>query len=603
MDEFREEIEVEVEEVIEEEIIEEEETVETAAEPRQYIGKASSTEKDPSSSSSFSFWVQPGVILNPFDYVSVENQENSRTIGVIKEIIAPTDAPSHLTNFVSSNFGDPQAEDATHRVTSVIAKASVVGNTGMESPYSRTGRKPVWYPVLSNAPVSFADAHEIAIALGMDTIEEQYRIPVGVLIGTGTGPIPLYLDSRYILGPEAAHVNASGISGLAAKTSYLMFLLKSVMHLYPKETAAIVFNVKQRDLLFIDEPPANGALDAFDNEMYRVLGIPVQPFSDVRYYLPYRYRDVTALYPYGGKIVNYYAYALEDVYDRLDLLMAEVDDPQYTIASVIGYIADSYSVNPSQNKLVFNKPVNVGSVHIQANTQVRDWRELKFFDDYPKEVVGAASTAGSIVGRFKRHLSRLTRGDVFIPSTVKSTRLHNLNIVYIGDEIRTSLRPGRIFVIDIQPFEDRTELQGFIIGDVMRTVKEICRENREALPKNLIILIDELNRYAPSSGKTNSLAREIIDMARVGRGEGISLFTAQQFRADVHHQIHENCATTVLGIAGTTELARPAYDYLDRETKNSITNLAPGEMILTSRRLKQPAKINFPKPPIRRQQD
>ena len=33
------------------------------------------------------------------------------------------------------------------------------------------------------------------------------------------------MDSKYLIGPEGAHLNISGISGLAAKTSYAMFLL------------------------------------------------------------------------------------------------------------------------------------------------------------------------------------------------------------------------------------------------------------------------------------------------------------------------------------------------------------------------------------------
>lgn len=36
------------------------------------------------------------------------------------------------------------------------------------------------------------------------------------------------LDAQFILGPEGAHLNISGISGLAAKTSYAMFLMKSI---------------------------------------------------------------------------------------------------------------------------------------------------------------------------------------------------------------------------------------------------------------------------------------------------------------------------------------------------------------------------------------
>lgn len=38
--------------------------------------------------------------------------------------------------------------------------------------------------------------------------------------------LPVNLNSKFIIGPEGAHLNISGISGLASKTSYAMFLLK-----------------------------------------------------------------------------------------------------------------------------------------------------------------------------------------------------------------------------------------------------------------------------------------------------------------------------------------------------------------------------------------
>ena len=62
--------------------------------------------------------------------------------------------------------------------------------------------------------------------------------------------------------PEA-HVNISGISGVATKTSYATFLLYSLFHsgalgAESANTKALIFNVKGEDLLFLDH--ANVAL-------------------------------------------------------------------------------------------------------------------------------------------------------------------------------------------------------------------------------------------------------------------------------------------------------------------------------------------------------
>lgn len=46
-------------------------------------------------------------------------------------------------------------------------------------------------------------------------------------------------------------MNISGISGLATKTSYVMFLLKAIQYKYKDDDAIIVMNVKGDDLLHV----------------------------------------------------------------------------------------------------------------------------------------------------------------------------------------------------------------------------------------------------------------------------------------------------------------------------------------------------------------
>ncbi|WP_156896882.1 hypothetical protein [Desulfovirgula thermocuniculi] len=511
------------------------------------IGKVSSTERDPSSSSSFSFWVKGGILINPFDYVSVENYGGSRTIGVVKEILAPTDAQSHLSNYISSNFGDIGAEGNTRRVTTVIAKADVAANTGVDSPHTRRGKRSVSYPVLNDSLVRFASNEEVNFALGMDVLAPDNRLPAGVILRSSGDPLPLYLDRRYVLGPEGAHVNVSGTSGLAAKTSYLMVLLRIVMERFGEETAAILFNVKQQDLLYIDEDPLPDYLDDYDRNLYRVLGIDNPgPFKNVRYYFPYGERNISSVYENpSGKLAFYYAYALKDVYDELDLLFSEIDDPHFTLASIASYVAENYS----SGKMKFKKDTPEEDPLFSKDTIVTTWKHLKWFDDFPAEAVGSGNVR-NVLGRFKRHLSWLTRPKIFVEE--RSPLALGCDAYYLGDVIRSSLRPGDVVVVDIQPFEDKMDTQGFIIGDILRRLKEAYRENRDRMPRHTVILIDELNRYVPSGTQLTALGREIVDLARVGRAEGITLFTAQQFRADIHHQVYENCATSLIGITGST---------------------------------------------------
>jgi len=100
-------------------------------------------------------------------------------------------------------------------------------------------------------------------------------IPVGLYTSGGL-EAPVYLDADFLLGPEAAHLNISGVSGLATKTSAVEFLLGSIFQHFPihkGRIAAVCFNVKGPDLCFLDQP---GALD--DEIVFRAIeGIEPPP--------------------------------------------------------------------------------------------------------------------------------------------------------------------------------------------------------------------------------------------------------------------------------------------------------------------------------------
>lgn len=93
------------------------------------IGRVLATEKNPTTIDNFTFWTDPELILNPFDIVKVQHVNNSFSYGVIEDIAHITDAASFLTNFISSDFGDVNAEENTLRVGMNYVTAKVVCNT------------------------------------------------------------------------------------------------------------------------------------------------------------------------------------------------------------------------------------------------------------------------------------------------------------------------------------------------------------------------------------------------------------------------------------------------------------------------------------------
>jgi hypothetical protein len=137
--------------------------------------------------------------------------------------------------------------------------------------------------------VYLAEEEDVAIALRMDGYLKEGAstgIPIGVY-RAGATDSTIYLDAEFLLGPEAAHLNISGMSGLATKTSAVEWLLSSVFTHFPESKgsiAAVCFNVKGPDLCFIDQP---GRLDERDLALYDKMGVAPKPFERVRYFAPY----------------------------------------------------------------------------------------------------------------------------------------------------------------------------------------------------------------------------------------------------------------------------------------------------------------------------
>ena len=108
--------------------------------------------------------------------------------------------------------------------------------------------------------------------------ERPTGIPVGVY-ALGGHESPVLLDADFLLGPEAAHLNITGVSGLATKTSAVEFLLSSIFQTFPAHRgsiAAVCFNVKGPDLCFLDQP---GEISERDQALYEKLGLAAEPLT------------------------------------------------------------------------------------------------------------------------------------------------------------------------------------------------------------------------------------------------------------------------------------------------------------------------------------
>lgn len=552
---------------------------------RQIIGKSSATERDPNSSEKFSFWLAAEEIVNPFDIVEAEQMGGTRTFGLVTNVEQITDAPSHLSNYISSDFGSTDSTAQTPRQGANVAEVNVLAN------HDPSGQYPmgIYMPVQNEAPVRFSNEEGIHVALGIDKMPEKNRIPAGLIRMSNGTRARVYLDSRYVLGPEGAHVNIAGISGLATKTSYSMFLIQSILQTAgAQDIAVILLNVKQNDLLVIDKP--RKGMTPEEHDIWDELGVKPRPFDNVRYLLPWGKDTQTTGLPncFGEPPDQFqtYAYALEDVVGSrvspgpgLGLLI-RVPDPWDTLGALIGEIQHGVS------------------------NQEPKWRNVATWDNLlnglPLMDKGVPQAVGEVrassVGRFVRVLRRVVRNrqsGVFVQQ--RAAR----RAVNLGEEIR-KIQGGQTTVVDIAKLtdEERALVFGQIIQEVYGMYAEATVDEQKELPKRVIIFVDELNKYAPGKrGESESSILEyVLDIAARGRSLGVVLISAEQFMSEVHGQVVGNCATKVIGRSDSSELADAAYRFISQDLKAHLTRLDKGELLLSHPIYRQPVKIEFPRP-------
>lgn len=538
------------------------------------IGKVSATEKCPSTIDEYYFWTDKRQILSPFDVVKVEHEMNSVTYGVIEEINHVTDAPSHFTSYISSDFGDVTDENIgnMNRLGMNYVRVKVSCNT-----------KEIYTPVLNGRRVSLCDDNDVKKALGLS--EEDVRNPLvcGYLQmykGEETIKVKVVLNSHFLIGPDGAHINISGISGLAAKTSYSMFLLRAIQEKFRTEdgdTAAFVFfNVKGRDLMAIDEP--NDELSDKDKTIYSDLGLTTTPFSNVTYYYPYGKSEKVQTYAAPedvkrqkerGKACSY-KFTFEKSQDKLDLLLANEDDSTGTLESCVNYIINKEGNFRGVDKWsTFNEIVTEcaqsGSTSNNKEILVTSWR------------------------KFKRCIKKAIQNDVFGKSLLDGE-------VDLTDEIANNLKADKVMVIDIARLDENT--QSFVFGSVARAIYDLkLGADRTDIPNKVILFVDELNKYASYDvPKSSPILKQLLDIAERGRSLGIILFSVEQFRSAIHDRVKGNCATHAYGRTNSIEVSKADYSFIPSTYKNMMTRLEQGDYIISNPALRSLVKIKFPRP-------
>jgi hypothetical protein len=545
------------------------------------VGRVVATERKPNTTHEFHFWTGREAPIGIGSIVKVV-AEGQTVYGVVVEGFSYTDLVSPLHDYIGAD-ADPESESRSPSTRPEIRLYSA-------AVLRREPEEPV-QPVPMGA-VFLANDHDVVVGLRMDTYvggERDTGIPLGLYTSGGL-EARVYLDADFLLGPEAAHLNITGVSGLATKTSLVEFLLASIFQYMPDSKgsiAAVCFNVKGPDLLFLDQA---GDLDDGDLRMYSRLGIPAEPFENVRYYAPYRADgwNLNTLRTHPDLVHNVepLRWGLKEVMQFSEVLLTR-DDLDAKADALIDFIRDR----------VLDQEFGPRSGHqVMRDHLVRTFHDLEnWFDD----VLACCEQSGS--DRWMTHHTATIRKVRNRLNGIVS-RAHGL---VVNDDAVSDLPWGElvdrsIYVVDVANVEP--EAQDLVFARVVSKLREGLESGTLGV-NHVVVFADELNKYASSDGPDTYVRKMLLDISERGRYLGLVLFGAQQFRSQVHRRVVGNCGSAVYGRMDMDELATPAYSVLSPATKTKLASLPKGDLMVRHPHFTQPIFVRFPKPSVMRGRD
>ena len=320
-------------------------------------------------------------------------------------------------------------------------------------------------------------------------------------------------------------------------------------------------------------------------KFYKMLEMGTTPFQNVKYFYPFAEKpglavshgktgDIKAQMDLDKGFI--YKYRFNEDRDSLGMLFANVDDPQGTMDSIVTLIE-----NGDEN---FSKIENWTDLLAELKTRCEKGNQSA-----NKEVTIASWR------KFYRIFNKALNKSSLFQTTVTESKKE----VQLSDAIK-KIKPNEALVVDIAKLDEET--QGFVFGDVMKAVQELKLgqldgRNEEDIPSKIVIFIDELNKYASKDVPKNSpILRQLLDITERGRSLGIILFSAEQFKSDIHDRVKGNCATHAYGRTNAIEVSKPDYQYVPSVYKSMLTRLKQGEYILQNPIFRSLLNIKFPKP-------
>ncbi|HWM58473.1 MAG TPA: ATP-binding protein [Pseudonocardia sp.] len=436
-----------------------------------------------------------------------------------------------------------------------------------------------YVPPLPGSPVRRATGAERAQALYFDRMDRT--VPVGL----GRDGEPVYVNVDFLDGTRGGHVSISGVSGVATKTSFALFLIyalfrSGVLGRRSVNAKALVFSVKGEDLLFLDQH--NTKLDDAERARYARLDLAADRFESVGIFAPPTPDDPSGRPYVTGRTtgVSAFWWTLAEFCagELLPYVFADAEDERNQYPTVIHQVA--YRLRREA------VPVGDGAVSIDGRV-LRSYADLvELITDRLTDEEARRDWAGPVTGTgtINAFLRRLR-------SSLKPLRTLVRGDLADARGRRVSTENHQVTVVDLHNLPERA--QRFVVGVVLAA--ETARKEAAGPGGLLFTMIDELNKYAPREG-SSPIKEVLLDIAERGRSLGIILIGAQQTASEVERRIVSNSSIKVVGRLDPAEAGRPEYGFLPATQRARATLAKPGTMFISQPEIPVPLVVEFPFP-------
>jgi len=573
---------VPTEEKKEEEKTEEEKIVEYEMEEEieGVIGRVAITQETPAGPFFFSFWLKPDkeIYVEPGELVEVNIDNKNYAIGLVEDVKAFSEKRSVFEHYASWGLGRAGIESPTEFPIIKQANCLLI--------YRKDGRNA---PFTKAYPVYKSKAKTLEEAFGEMIPQKENRVLTG-LVRDGTGKlVPVYGAFTHLFGYQSGHVNITGKSGFAGKTSYALFLIASALSYsermeeeenFSKTLGVIAFNVKEKDLLDVKNIPYDNmeeALEKLEND---------DPITAELWGTAYRYGVNPLKIFKKAKILKPqedFIYGLQDLIEIGEHTLAALFEPSdlnEQMEALISDICDSYADGGTSFK--------------------RLMEELRSrLSKAKSNFIPISSTSNphhtQTINKFLNRIGRIVRSPIIDAERPKGKPLDI-----------TELDMSDLWIVDIEPLKDNE--QRMVFFSVLSKLKNILTEKKRGtriidgsirlddFPSRVSIFVDELNKFAPSGKTSSSIKYFIKDIAARGRSVGLTLIGAEQFASQIDEEILGNCSTFLIGRSEEFETAGRFYKRIPEGLRKRVSYLRQGELIFLHDLLQFPFVVNFPKP-------